>query len=82
MILVGGETYGRFIFEDYEFSVPIRTSMQRSIVYGVLTEHTLSSDQAEYFAQDAGAQSILDLHDEVKQYSIVARPFQFEKRSY
>ena len=81
MILVDGETYARVIFEDYNFFVPIETSMQRSLVYGVLTEHTLSSDQAEHFAQDAGAQSMLDLHGKVKEYSIVARAVQLEKRS-
>ena len=81
MILVDGETYARIIFEDYNFFVPIETSMQRSLVYGVLTEHTLSSDQAEHFSQDAGAQSMLDLHGKVKEYSIVARAVQLEKRS-
>lgn len=81
MILVDGETYARVIFEDYNFFVPTETSMQRSLVYGVLTEHTLSSDQAEHFAQDAGAQSMLDLHGKVKEYSIVARAVQLEKRS-
>ena len=81
MILVDGETYARVIFEDYNFFVPIETSMQRSLVYGVLTKHTLSSDQAKHFAQDAGAQSMLDLHGEVKEYSIVARAVQLEKRS-
>ena len=81
MILVDGDTYARVVFEDYKFFVPIETSMQRSLVYGVLTEHTLSSDQAEHFAQDAGAQSTLDLHGEVKEYSIVARAVQLEKRS-
>jgi hypothetical protein len=81
MILVDGDTYARITFEDYGFFVPIETSMQRSLVYGVLTEHTLSGDQAEHFAQDAGAQSTLDLHGEVKEYSIVARAVQLEKRS-
>ena len=81
MILVDGETYARVIFENYNFFVPVETSMQRSLVYGVLTEHTLSSDQAEHFAQDAGAQSMLDLHGKVKEYSIVARAVQLEKRS-
>jgi hypothetical protein len=46
-----------------------------------LTEHTLSSDQAEHFSQDAEAQSMLDLHGKVKEYSIVARAVQLEKRS-
>jgi len=81
MILVDGETYARVIFEDYKFFVPIETSMQRSLVYGVLTEHTLSSDQSEHFAQDAGAKLMLELHGEVKEYSIVARAVQLEKRS-
>ncbi|MDE0732150.1 MAG: DUF4920 domain-containing protein [Gammaproteobacteria bacterium] len=81
MILVDGDIYARITFEDYGFFVPIETSMQRSLVYGVLSEHTLSGDQAKHFAQDAGAKSTLDLHGEVKEYSIVARAVQLEKRS-
>lgn len=81
MILVEGDTYARITFEDYGFFVPIETSMQRSIVYGVLSEHVLSGEQAEHFAQDAGAQSTLELEGEVKEYSIVARAVQLENKS-
>ncbi|MFK7863184.1 MAG: DUF4920 domain-containing protein [Pseudohongiellaceae bacterium] len=81
MILVDGDTYARVTFEDYGFFVPIETSMQRSVVYGTLTEHVLSGEQAEHYAQDAGAQSTLALEGEVKEYSIVARAVQLENRS-
>ncbi|MCH7816227.1 MAG: DUF4920 domain-containing protein [Proteobacteria bacterium] len=81
MILVDGDTYARITFEDYGFFVPIETSMQRSVVYGVLSETVLSGEQAHHFAQDAGAQSTLELEGEVKEYSIVARAVQLENRS-
>lgn len=81
MILVDGDTYARVTFEDYGFFVPMETSMQRSVVYGTLTEHVLSGEQAEHYAQDAGAKSTLELKGEVKEYSIVARSVQLENRS-
>lgn len=81
MILVDGDTYARVSFEDYGFFVPMETSMQRSVVYGILTEHVLSGEQAEHYAQDAGAKSTLELSGEVKEYSIVARSVQLENRS-
>ena len=81
MLLVDGDTYARITFENYGFFVPIETSMQRSLVYGVLSEHTLSGEQATHFARDAGSQSTLAVQGEVKEYSIVARSVQLEKRS-
>ncbi|MCG8412709.1 MAG: DUF4920 domain-containing protein [Pseudomonadales bacterium] len=81
MILVDGDTYARVTFEDYGFFVPIETSMQRSVIYGVLTEHVLSGEQAAHYAQDAGAKSTVELHGEIKEYSIVARAVQLENRS-
>ena len=42
MILVEGDTYARVTFEDYGFFVPTETSMQRSVIYGQLSERTLS----------------------------------------
>jgi hypothetical protein len=81
MILVDGDTYARVSFEDYGFFVPIETSMQRSVIYGQLTQHVLSGEQAEHFAQDAGAQSTLKLEGEVREYSILARAVQLENRS-
>lgn len=80
MILVDGDSYARVTFEDYGFFVPIETSMQRSVIYGELTEHVLSGAQAEHYAQDAGAQSTLELKGEVREYSIVARAVQLENR--
>ena len=81
MILVDGDSYARITFEDYGFFVPIETSMQRSVIYGVLTEQVLSGDQAAHFAQDAGAQSTLKLEGEVREYSILARSVQLQDRS-
>ncbi|MCI5105996.1 MAG: DUF4920 domain-containing protein [Pseudomonadales bacterium] len=81
MILVDGDSYARITFKDYGFFVPIETSMQRSVVYGVLSEHVLSGEQAEHYAQDAGAQSTLEMHGEVREYSLVASAVQLEKRN-
>ena len=80
MILVDGETYARVTFENYGFFVPIETSMQQSIVYGQLKEHVLTGEQAQHFAQDAGAKSSIELEGEVREYSIVARAVQLEQR--
>lgn len=78
MILVDGDTYARVTFEDYGFFVPIETSMQQSLVYGILSESVLSGADAEHYAQDAGSQSTLALEAEIKEYSIVARAVQLE----
>jgi len=80
MILVDGETYARVTFENYGFFVPMETSMQRSIVYGQLKEHVLTGEEAQHFAQDAGATSSLELKGDVREYSIVARAVQLEQR--
>ena len=55
--------------------------MQRTVIYGELSEHILSGAQAEHFAQDAGAQSTLKLEGEVREYSILARAVQLQNRS-
>ena len=81
MILVDGDQYARITFEDYGFFVPIETSMQRGVVYGVLSEHVLSGQEAEHYARDAGAQSTLELEGQVREYSLVARAVQLEDRS-
>lgn len=80
MILVDGDSYARVMFEDYGFFVPIETSMQRTRIYGVLSEQVLSGAQADHFAQDAGAQSTLELQGEVREYSIMARSVELEDR--
>jgi len=81
MILVDGDTYARITFKDYGFFVPIETSMQRTVVYGVLSEHVLSGEQADHYAQDAGAQSTLAMEGEVREYSLVASAVELEDRS-
>ena len=81
MILVEGDTYARVTFEDYSFFVPTETSMQRSVIYGQLSERTLSGQEAAHFAQDAGSQSKIELEGEIKEYSILARGVQLQNRS-
>ena len=81
MILVDGDTYARITFEDYGFFVPTETSMQRTVIFGQLSQRTLSGQQAEHFAQDAGSQSKIKLEGEIREYSILARGVQLENRS-
>ena len=81
MILVDGETYARVTFKDYGFFVPIETSMQRTVVYGVLSEHVLSAEEAAEFAKDAGSKSTLELEGEVKEYSLVASAVELERKA-
>ena len=81
MILVDGDTYARVTFKDYGFFVPIETSMQRTVVYGVLSEHALSGEEAAHFAKDAGSRSTLELEGEVKEYSLVASAVELERKS-
>ena len=81
MILVDGDTYARITFEDYGFFVPTETSMQRTVIFGQLSQRTLSGHQAEHFAQDAGSQSKIKLEGEIREYSILARGVQLENRS-
>ena len=92
MILVDGDTYARITFKDYGFFVPIETSMQRTVVHGLLTEHLLSEQQVEHYAEDAGAHSTLShagsaeqgeqgSAQEVREYSLVASAVALEDRS-
>ena len=81
MILVDGDTYARVTFKDYGFFVPIETSMQRTVVYGVLSEHVLSGEEASHFAKDAGSRSTVELEGEVKEYSLVASAVELERKS-
>lgn len=81
MILVDGDTYARVTFKDYGFFVPIETSMQRTVVYGVLRENVLSGEQAAHYAQDAGAKTTLELEGEVKEYSLVASSVELQRKS-
>jgi len=84
MILVDGEQFARITFKDYGFFVPIETSMQEAVVYGVLAETTLSAETAAHYAQDAAN---IDAHDQllaqasvVKEYSLVASSVQIAPR--
>lgn len=81
MILMDGDTYARVTFEDYGFFVPTETSMQESLIYGVLSERVLSGAEADHYAQDAGAQAVLKLEGQVREYSILARAVQLQNPS-
>ena len=80
MILVDGDTHARIFFEDYKFFVPIQTSMQRAIWHGTLSEHVLSSQEAEHYAEDAGKQGSFAQKDLIKEYTIVAKGVQIENK--
>ena len=80
MILVDGDTHARIFFEDYKFFVPIETSMQRAVLHGALSEHVLSSQEAEHYAEDAGKQVSLAQKESIKEYTIVAQGVQIENK--
>ena len=52
-----------------------------TVIFGQLSQRTLSGQQAEHFAQDAGSQSKIKLEGEIREYSILARGVQLENRS-
>ncbi len=79
MILTDGEHIARVTFKDYKFFVPTDSYNQRSIVYGVLTEHTLSEEMAKHYADDAG-QSGETIRGPQKEYSIVAEGVYLENK--
>ena len=80
MILVDGDTHARIFFEDYKFFVPTETSMQRAVLYGTLSEHVLSSQEAEHYAEDAGKQVSFNESESIKEYTIVAKGVQIENK--
>lgn len=80
MILVDGDTHARIFFEDYKFFVPTQTSMQRAVLHGTLSEHVLSSQEAEHYAEDAGKQVSFDQKNLTKEYTIVAKGVQIENK--
>lgn len=71
MILSDKGMHARVTFKDYGFFVPRDSANQDSVVYGVLTEKTLSKKRARHYAKDAG-KAVDDINDDVKEYSIVA----------
>ena len=84
MLLVDGDFYARITFKNYGFFVPTKTNMQRTVIYGLLSEQILSAHDAEHFAEDAahsGKDSAFKFTGEaVKEYSIVASSVQLENR--
>ena len=71
MILTDEGSHARITFKDYAFFVPADTGRVNAVVYGKLTEATLSEKRAKHYAQDAG-KSGEDIKGSVKEYSIVA----------
>ncbi len=71
MILTDEGSHARITFKDYEFFVPADTGRVNAVVYGKLTEATLSEKRAKHYAEDAG-KSGKDIKGSVKEYSIVA----------
>lgn len=83
MILIDSSdssTYARISFENYGFFVPVETSMQQSRIYGVLTASTLSQEEAQHFAEDAGEDPEA-ITGSVQEYAIVARAVQLQDRT-
>ena len=80
MILVDGNTHARVFFENYEFFVPIETSMQRAVLYGTLSEQNLSIEEANHFAEDAGKRTSIKQQGPIKEYAIVAKGVQIENK--
>ncbi|MEO0424615.1 MAG: DUF4920 domain-containing protein [Pseudomonadota bacterium] len=54
MVLTDGEHTARVVFKDYGFFIPKETAPGMSTVYGELTTQTLSTEQVQHFAEDAG----------------------------
>ena len=54
--------------------------MQRAVLHGTLSEHVLSSQEAEHYAEDAGKQVSLAQKESIKEYTIVAQGVQIENK--
>lgn len=78
MILTDGDVQARITFKDYGFFVPPNTSQAKALVYGKLTETTLSEKRAKHYAKDEG-KSGENIKGPVKEYSIVASGVYLEK---
>ena len=81
MIIVDGDTYARVTFKDYGFFVPTNSQNKNSIVYGILTETTLTQRQAKHFARDEG-RSTDSITKPQKEYSIVAEAVYIESPTH
>lgn len=71
MILTDEVSHARITFKDYEFFVPSKTGRVKTVVYGKLTEATLSEVRAKHYARNAG-KSGGSINGPKKEYSIVA----------
>ena len=80
MILVDGDSHARIFFEDYGFFVPTDTSMQRAVLYGTISEQTLSHEEAEHLAEDAGRKALFDQGEQIREYTILAQGVQIENK--
>lgn len=71
MILTDDVSHARITFKDYAFFVPADTGRVKAVVYGELTEATLSEKRAKHYTKDAG-KSGENIKGPKKEYSIVA----------
>ncbi len=74
MLLTDGKNTARTTFKDYAFFVPKDISGKEMIVEGMLTETTISEQEARHYAEDAGKSTdeIQSIHGEQKGYLITA----------
>ena len=71
MIMVDGDQFARITFKDYGFFVPRDTAQKHSVIFGILSERTLSVSQAQHYAEDEG-QPPNEVTQSQKEYFIVA----------
>jgi hypothetical protein len=66
-----GDVTARVTFKDYGFFIPTNTSGLPAVFTGILTEKTLTVDEAKHYAEDAGNDPD-EVTDPQKEYSVVA----------
>lgn len=71
MILTDNMNHARVTFKDYKFFVPTDSHNRSAIVYGNLTEKTLSTKMAKHYASDEGL-STEEINSPQKEYTIIA----------
>lgn len=66
-----GDLSARITFVDYSFFIPTNSAGKTVTLRGVLSEKTISEEQAKHYAEDAGKDPSLISGDQ-KEYAIVA----------
>jgi len=54
--------------------------MQRAVLYGTISEQTLSHEEAQHLAEDAGRKALFDQGEQVREYTILAQGVQIENK--